>query len=130
MPEDGNIGCMSQSDVETLQIQLRGMEQSLRTGRTLLSWIMGLLSAIVMTFGGIFWQKQSDQHDALIKLIQQVADLPKGDEGEIKSQVTVNTDRIITLQKQVSDENERQTMQENILAQVQHRIDELESRRP
>jgi len=78
MQEDDNIGRMSESDVEILRVQLKD-------AKTVLSWLMGGLSAIVMAFGGIFWQKQSDQHDALIKLIQQVDDLPHIDGADIKA---------------------------------------------
>ena len=117
---------MSESQVESLRAEIKA---TLNTARWFIGGIGGALVIIITTFGLLFYQQGSEQHDSLIKLSQKVEDLPKSDNTE-STEIKVDTERISTLEKVAQQQDERLNLQGNVMNHLQQEFDQLSAHQP
>ena len=117
---------MSESQVESLRAEIKA---TLNTARWFIGGIGGALVIIITTFGLLFYQQGSEQHDSLIKLSQKVEDLPKSDNTEA-TEIKVDTERISTLEKVAQQQDERLNLQGNVMNHLQQELDQLSAHQP
>ena len=119
---------MSESQVERLTSELSFIRGALWA----IGGVIAFLVTIIVGFGVVFYEQNTNQTNEVSRLIQRVDDLPKVS-NDLQSSIAINTERVLTLQKVQASTEERMNLQGAVMNTIQqqqqateHRLDTLE----